>query len=86
MGSNRIQIKSKGGVGSGFQPLSITSGVVDGTNQDFTFQDNKKPTYLIIDNGAYEENDRWTWNGLTFTATTTPAPQSTLTAMIYVTA
>ncbi len=77
-GSNLTVSRNASGVitvsatgGAGVTELTAT-GTINSINTAFTFL--SKPTYIFVDGTKYRENEGWTWNGGTLTATTTKAP------------
>ncbi len=53
--------------------LSPISGVIDGSNTQFIFS--SKPATIVVNSGSYRENNGWTWDSGTLTATLDFAPQ-----------
>lgn len=55
----------------GVTELTAT-GAINSSNTTFTFI--SKPVYVYVDGTKYRENEGWTWNAGTLTATVTKAP------------
>jgi hypothetical protein len=69
-GRNDITISASGAALS----ILTATGAINGINTDFTFI--SKPNIVIVNGASYQENNGWSWNGGTLTATLDFAPDT----------